>query len=120
MFKNYPTKNARIIWTGQVQGTDNIYSKTTHLCKQKVQSTEILCRRKYSGALHLNEVSDHLISINISRLRLPVRRTLWLAGHSETADRSAAERVLQEDDRNFINQNQPQHIKIIFSLVSGV
>jgi len=42
LFKKYPTKNAKVIWTGQVQSTDNIYGKTTHLCKQKVQCTEIL------------------------------------------------------------------------------
>ncbi|OQX77962.1 MAG: hypothetical protein B6D64_07530 [Bacteroidetes bacterium 4484_276] len=53
-------------------------------------------RRKYSGALHLNEVSDHLISINISQPRLPVRRTLWQAGRSEAAGRSAAERVFRK------------------------
>ncbi len=64
-----------------------------------------------------NEVSDHLISINISRLRLPLRRTLWQAGHSEAAGRSAAEPVLQEDNKNFINQNQSQHIKILFSTI---
>jgi len=56
-----------------------------------------------------NEVSDHLISINI--------RTLWQAGHSEAAGRSAAEPVLQEDNKNFINQNQSQHIKILFSTI---
>jgi len=39
-----------------------------------------------------------------SPLRLPGRRTLWQAGHSEAADESAAEPVLWKDNKKFINQ----------------
>jgi hypothetical protein len=55
-----------------VQSTGNICrNETPRRNKPGAEHRNIFSSAKYYGALHLGEMSGHLVSTNISQLRLP-------------------------------------------------